>query len=51
MKEGLAMLLKTNIEKMSVSGLLAMFMKPKDLKSISGDVDDNKTSYTVTSDE
>jgi len=42
MQEGLAMLLKTNGEKMSEKCSLAMFMKTNGLKSLSGDVDENK---------
>jgi hypothetical protein len=38
------MLLKTNVEKMSHNRSLAMLMKPNELKSISGDVDENKDS-------
>jgi len=44
MKVSLAMLLKTNIEKMSENRPLAMLMKPNELKSISGDVDEKKWS-------
>jgi hypothetical protein len=44
MKESLAMLLKTNIENMSENRSLAMLMKTEKLKSISGDVDENKES-------
>jgi len=39
------MLLKTNGEKMSIYRPLAMLMKKKELKSLSGDVDENKWSY------
>jgi len=42
MKESLAMLLKTHVEKMSENRPLAMFMKQNDLKSLSGDVDEKK---------
>jgi len=42
MKVSLAMLLKTNIEKMSDNRSLAMLMKPNELKSLSGDVDEKK---------
>ncbi|MGA3327764.1 MAG: hypothetical protein ABSF45_25165 [Terriglobia bacterium] len=42
MKDSLAMLLKTNVEKMSIYGLLAMLKKKNELKSLSGDVDENK---------
>jgi hypothetical protein len=42
MKDSLAMLLKTNVEKMSENRLLAMLMKPNELKSVSGDVDESK---------
>jgi hypothetical protein len=42
MKESLAMLLKTNGEKMSENRPLAMLMKKNELKSLSGDVDENK---------
>jgi hypothetical protein len=45
MKEGLAMLLKTNGEKMSENRPLAMLMKTNGLKSLSGDVDENKGCY------
>jgi len=38
------MLLKTNVEKMSVYRPLAMLMKPNELKSLSGDVDEKKVS-------
>jgi hypothetical protein len=36
------MLLKTNGEKMSIYRPLAMLMKKKELKSLSGDVDEKK---------
>jgi hypothetical protein len=36
------MLLKTNVEKMSDNRSLAMLMKQNDLKSLSGDVDEQK---------
>jgi len=42
MKVSLAMLLKTHVEKMSENRSLAMFMKQKELKLLSGDVDENK---------
>ena len=42
MKDSLAMLLKTNGEKMSENRPLAMLMKKNELKSLSGDVDENK---------
>jgi hypothetical protein len=42
MKVSLAMLLKTNVEKMSENWSLAMLMKPNELKSLSGDVDEKK---------
>ena len=42
MKDSQAMLLKTNVEKMSENRSLAMLMKKHELKSISGDVDENK---------
>jgi hypothetical protein len=42
MKEGLAILLKTNVEKMSLLCLLAMLMKTNYLKTVSGDVDENE---------
>jgi hypothetical protein len=42
MKESLAMLMKTNGEKMSDNRSLAMLMKSNELKSLSGDVDENK---------
>jgi hypothetical protein len=38
------MLLKTNGEKMSVHRPLAMLMKNKELKSLSGDVDEKNDS-------
>jgi hypothetical protein len=44
MPDSLAMLLKTNVEKMSVLGLLAILMKINKLKSFSGDVDEKKGS-------
>jgi len=40
MKESLAMLLKTSVEKMSGNLSLAMLMKSNELKSLSGDVDE-----------
>jgi hypothetical protein len=42
MKDSLVMLLKTNGEKMPETRSLAMLMKPNELKSISGDVDERK---------
>ena len=45
MKVSLAMLLKTNVEKMSENRSLAMLMKANQLKSLSGDVDENKGSF------
>ena len=45
MKDSLAMLLKTNVEKMSDNQPLAMLMNQKELKSLSGDVHENKMSY------
>jgi hypothetical protein len=42
MQEGLAMLLKTNGDKMPDDRSLAMSMKPNDLESPSGDVDETK---------
>jgi hypothetical protein len=36
------MLLKTNVEKMPENTSLAMLMKPSELKSLSGDVDERK---------
>jgi hypothetical protein len=42
MKASLAMLLKTNGGKMSVSSSLAMFMKRHGLFSVSRDIDENK---------
>ena len=42
MEDSLAMLLKTNVEKMSESRSLAMLMKANELKSLSGDVDEKK---------
>jgi hypothetical protein len=44
MKVSLAMLLKTNVEKMSENRSLAMLMKPNKIKSLSGDVDEKKWS-------
>jgi len=40
MQESLAMLLKTHGEKLSVYRSLAMLMKEKELKPLSGDVDE-----------
>jgi len=45
MKVSLAMLLKTHGEKMSLLCLLAMLMITNQIKSLSGDVDENKRSY------
>ncbi len=45
MKESLAMLLKTNIEKMSAFRSLAMLMKTNNIKFFSGDVDEKEGSY------
>ena len=42
MKDSLAMLLKTHVEKMSDYRLLAMLMKTNELKPLSRDVDENK---------
>ena len=42
MKDSLAMLLKTNGEKMSFYGSLAMLMKINQLKSFSRDIDETK---------
>jgi len=42
MRFGNANLLKTNVEKMSLNHSLAMLMKPNELPSFSGDVDENK---------
>jgi hypothetical protein len=47
MKVSLAMLMKTNVEKMSENRPLAMLMKTNKLKSLSGDVDENKDSYRI----
>ena len=44
MKDSLAMLLKTHVEKMPENCSLAMLMKAKELKSLSGDVDEKKYS-------
>jgi hypothetical protein len=44
MKESLAMLLKTNGEKMSILRSLAMSMKTSQLKSLSRDVNEKKAS-------
>ena len=41
-------LLKTHIEKMSAFRSLAMLMKPKELKPLSGDVDENKVERRGT---
>jgi hypothetical protein len=45
MKDSLAMLLKTNVEKMPENGPLAMLMKTDELKSLSGDVNEKKWTY------
>jgi len=45
MKESLAMLLKTNTEEMAENRSLAMLMKTDTLKSLSGDVYENKWGY------
>jgi hypothetical protein len=45
MKDSLAMLLKTNVEKMSVIGSLAILMKTSELYFISRDVDEKKGCY------
>jgi hypothetical protein len=45
MKDSQAMLLKTNGEKMSETGLFAMLMKINELKLISRDIDEKKGSY------
>jgi len=42
MKESLAMLLKTHGEKMSENCSLAMLMKKKKIKLLSGDIDEIK---------
>jgi hypothetical protein len=42
MQESLAMLLKTNRDKLSDHCSLAMLMKQNDLKSLSGDVDEKE---------
>ena len=42
MKDSLAMLLKTNLEKMSVFSPLAMLLKKRGLYRLSRDVDDKK---------
>ena len=42
MKVSLAMLLKTNVEKMPGKRSLAMLMKPNELKWLSGDVDEKR---------
>jgi len=39
------MLLKTNVEKMSVFRLTTILMRTKELKSLSRDVDEKKGSY------
>jgi hypothetical protein len=52
MKVSLAMLLKTNVEKMSENRPLAMLMKIDELKSLSGDVHERKGGYgPVSSDK
>jgi hypothetical protein len=55
MKASLAMLLKTNVGKMSDNRSLAMLMKPHELKSLSGDVDEKNEviegQWRVTSGE
>jgi hypothetical protein len=48
MKESLAMLLKTHGEKMTENRPLAMLMKTNGLKSLSGDVDENKGEISRT---
>ena len=45
MKVSLAMLLKTNIEKMSAFRLATMLMKTNDLNSVCHDVDEKKGAY------
>ena len=50
MKDSLAMLLKTHVEKMSEKCSLAMLMKQSELKSLSGDVDQKKGSYSKNRD-
>ena len=44
MKVSFAMLLKTNVGKMSDNRPLAMLMKREELKSLSGDVNERKGS-------
>jgi len=44
MRRNLRKLLKTHVEKMSTNRLLAMLMKPNELKPLSGDVDEKKRS-------
>jgi hypothetical protein len=46
MQDSLAMLLKTNVEKMPEKRSLAMLMKSNELKSLSGDVDEKKCRYS-----
>ena len=50
MKDSLAMLLKTHGDKMSENYPLAMLMKQSELKSLSGDVDQKKGSYSRSRD-
>jgi hypothetical protein len=45
MKASLAMLMKTNVEKMSVYRSLAILMKTIELKSLSRDVDEKQGSW------
>jgi hypothetical protein len=45
MKVSLAMLLKTNVEKMSTFDLATMLMKTNDLNCVYHDVDDKKGGY------
>lgn len=45
MKDSLAILMKTNLEEMSVSPSLAMLMKRNGLFSASRDIDEKKASY------
>ncbi|HMD84433.1 MAG TPA: hypothetical protein VKO18_06995 [Terriglobia bacterium] len=48
LRQNFLKLLKTHVEKMSVYRSLAMLMKPKKLKPLSGDVDENKVERRGT---
>ncbi len=47
MKDSLAMLMKTNGEKMSIKWSLAMLMKIMELLCLSRDVDEKKVGYVT----